>query len=565
MIAGRWRLLLLLGALLGGALVRCVDLGQRELGANEIAVLAAADPHLTAPNPLPPLRSYLLPGTVARWMTHWGYGESVLRLPGALAGSLAVAFGCLLAIQGGSLAGPFAALLLALLPALVSTARVLGPQAWAVLFTSAALYWLIRAQADTRAGQGRARLSWLAAALCLLGLGCVCLAAFGVWPILFVACLWRGWREKCWDGALALSGVGVAFLGLWIWSAPRLLPQLVTPPLDARLLLTLGNSLPPATGALLMLLAGIGVWRVRDTATARLALWWYLGALLPMVLARQRGAQIEAAEIAVLLTAATVLAGHGLASVLEAMSLAAAALPRRAPLPRGAIRLVAGVVPCLIVLGTGWLGSSESQPLPWRAVAQLLRDNLAADERVVVLLERDSLAFYAPDLESRLDPVQPPGRALAYFSGRRRGWLIVPEVVRFYPAWPRVAALVEQFRAVDLSPDDRLRIYYISRDGLPATLQRVASFRLPQATLARGDLLPQLVREVRATSGVLWKVDQLALGAPLAELRNPSLLGAARLLIEQGHDDRAGSLVYRLATAVPEWPEAEALLAAFQP
>lgn len=498
-------------------------------------------------------------------MTRWGYGEELMRLPGALAGSVAVVLGYLLAARSGiPLAGFLTAGLLAFLPVLVTGARTLSPEPWAALFTTVALYGWVSGLAGLRTHKTARWTPWCLVAMGLVGLGCVGLTAFVLWLPVLATSLGSSHGRQRWRMILPLGACGAILVAIWTVTQPRLLPLLVVAPLDARVILSLGDSLPLPLGTILAALAAWGVWRAYDSLAVRLALLCSMAALLPIAASQWHGCQIEAAELAVLYTSIAVLAGHGAAALLASPGSTSATASRSLAADRSRWA-AASVVALLLLMGPSLQRQLQRPALPWRAVAQLLRDNLAADERVTVMLERDSLAFYAPDLEARIDPMQPPGRALAYLPGRERVWLIVPEVVDLYPAGGRVATLVEQFRAVDLSPDPRLRVYYYSRKGTPATLDRVSSFRLPLATLARNNLLLQLVQREQTTAAVLWKVDQLVLGEPLTELRNPSLIAAALLLVRQNHADRAGSLAYRLATALPEWPEASALLRAFRP
>ena len=182
----------------------------------------------------------------------------------------------------------------------------------------------------------------------------------------------------------------------------------------------------------------------------------------------------------------------------------------------------------------------------------------------MVLLERPSFVFYAPDLAPRVEPQVRPALAAAYFVHPERTWLITPSDVRTLAGWQQIQKWMEHFPPVDLSADAALSLFYVGQISRDTLLSEVAYFDLPTASLARGTLLLDLLLKVGPIPVVLWKVDQVALSRGI-DIRNPALLPAVSFLAANGHGDRAASLAYRLATAAPDWPEAQQALAAFQP
>jgi len=201
----------------------------------------------------------------------------------------------------------------------------------------------------------------------------------------------------------------------------------------------------------------------------------------------------------------------------------------------------------------------------WREAAAVVAANAGPNEPIVVLQQRQTFVFYAPELERRVEPSVRPIAAPAYFVHAKRGWLVAPNSLRSFASWKQVQNWLDRFRSVQLSPDPSIELWYTGRNAGSRLLVEVAFFTLPTRTLVQGRLLLDLLLHVGPIDQVLWKVDQIALSRGDDNLRNPELLQAVYYLAEHEHGDRAASLAYRLATAEPGWAEAQDALAAFQP
>lgn len=544
---------MLLAIVVSAVGLRTADLASTSLGRDEIAILQTATPRLmTASTPVPPPRDWWLPGGAARIMTQWTYGELGLRLPSLLLSALTIAVVGGLSFEcSGALAALVAALALSLSPLALQGGREIGPVAWAGLSS------VVAAWAFWRAG---ARPSLLVCLVMVGALGCLALVSKAALALLAAFAVDASVRSRsdrrqrlAWIAAAAVVVVVVC-----IFLPPRLTPVVAPPPLSGLSFITLNGLLPAWGGGGLLALTGLGLMVAWRRPATRLLVWWLVAALLLTLTPICVGARFEPADAAALEAAMVLLVGAAVAQICVWLRLADGS--DRVGLP--ATVLACGV--CALLLGPGTARQLAEAPLPWPSVAAMLRNNLGPVDPIVVMLDRNSLVFYAPDLERRILPQLPPGRSLSYLQGVRSGWLIAPWGVRFYPGWPKLRAWVEQFHAVDLSSDPRLHVYYFNDRGRPDALRQIATFDLPSETLVRGDLLQELASDPQLSAALLWKIDQLALWPTPSNLRNPALLATVSLLANGGSADRAASLAYRIASAEPDWPEAQTMLAAFQ-
>jgi hypothetical protein len=351
--------------------------------------------------------------------------------------------------------------------------------------------------------------------------------------------------------------VAIAAVRAWLHG---LLPMLTIAhlPLDWRQLLSVGGVVVGPGAYWLAPLVILGAISARARERGGFAVWWFglsVAAWICAQLAWRVGSPYAYASEAPF----WLLAGAGTATLLATVEARGG---------RAAASWFGGAMLVVVVLSQGWWVAAGLRPDDpgWREIAQVVRRNWRPDEAIVVLQDRAAFVFYAPDLERRVEPQLPPVRAVALFTGAAHGWLVVPRAVHFYPGWPVVEARLRHIAKIDLSPQPALgNLYYLGGKGKDELLLRVAFFDLPGPVLMQGSLLFDALQQIGALPQLLWKVDQLALAAPQPGLRNPSLLNVVLLLAEKQQGDRAASLAYRLATAVPDWPEARPVLAAFLP
>lgn len=355
----------------------------------------------------------------ALWLTRQAGGESeaALRLPSALAGTLACGLGYLL---GREVGGPRLALLAGLLAAFSASgvyhsqeARMYG---FAMAFaTAAGLFWL-------RALRTGSTASALAAGLCLwLGV----LSQYQAGLLLLLAL----------PAAVRRPGLAAALLAPGLLAVPWL-PAFVQQAAGRG---TIGGALPPQYLGYAWTLMGTGAtlpmtWSMSVAAAAALAAVWLLGAaslprgptriLLPLwVFAPPLLAQ--AASMAV--GSRVMSPHHYVIFSIFAQVLAAAAVmrfwDRRQAVALALLALV--VLPNLVALGFWW-GDSRYHRGNWRAVAHFLARERRPGEPVVLQTGycRFVYAYYVPEDPLAVDDVEDLEARAADWLGAHRVWLV---------------------------------------------------------------------------------------------------------------------------------------------
>ncbi len=504
---------------------------------------AAAGREPPAPVPVPvPVRSWLVPASVLRAFVLMGLPAAEWHLTAALpaVGSVLV-LGALASRVLAPPVGVLATVLWACAPVSVEMGRSLDPRSWAVFLSLLGLYALAVAL------QTGSRVAWAMNALVLLAASLVTPLAVALGLAQCVLAVRAGARR-----AIVVTGAICVLLVVSFLIVPlSFRPELVRLQWEWWPFLGLGSKV----WWVVLLSGALAGWgsAVRPERP-------HMDVLRGFVPVCAVGAALGAAAVWQFTTEYRDTDRAVLSAFLAVLVAAAIGWGWK----RGATTTPLRVLTIAAVTGlaAGWFPVVRDALLPpadWRAVAEIVRKNATPAERIVVAADRTTFLLHAPDLAWRVEPQYSPGRSLAYFGNIPRGWFIVPRQVRLYPAWPRIAHWVEQFRVVDLSPDPRIHLFYFAAKGRPAAMQRVAVFDLPAATLARGSLLLELARDQGPSAGVLWKVDQLVLWRTPHFEQNPSLIETVLLLAERGFGDRAASLAYTLAKSDPQWAAAQSL------
>jgi hypothetical protein len=442
--------------------------------------------------------------------------------------------------------------LLALSPVTVATARTVGPDAWALLLAACAMYSGALALRHNR------HAAWIALLVTFVLLAAVSPSALALVPAQTICLLAENGATRR-RGSLYLAlttmivvagfiavpfstSIHFAAASPWSWLADR-------------------DIAPLASGAATNVLALLGLVPAAFIAASasgerrdRMVIAWLIAFAGVLGFEAWHGGRFEPPEMAV----AELFVALGVANAgrLAAQS---GALQKR-PYVTAAV----GVVGFGVVCSPALYRQRQELSINWHELVATVRANIAADESIVVFLERDTFLLYAPDLASRVKDQLPPARAFAYSNMFERAWFVVPWQTRLYPAWPKIRKWVEQFNVLDLTPTSGANLYYFVDQGRQRALLRASMFDLPVTSLVRGTLLQEMVRDQGPSAAVLWKIDQVALWRRPQLDRNPSLLATVALLVERGFADRAAALVYRLATADRGWTQAQEMLAAFR-
>ncbi len=551
---------------LASALPRLTELGRDGFATREIVHINAVDAlqsRLRLAAERTPAAGFG-PGVLATTLAlRYGYGESTLRLPGAVAGTLAVlAVWVLGRAIFGTWVSVYAVVLLALSPLHVWLSRTVGTDVWLSLLaplTALAFWRAVQAPEAT----------WRWGALAALALACatdyqgvLLLAALAVYAA--VVCVRDPARipvSSCLRmvGIAALAGVVAAYVlprpgGSLVpvrpgwWLIAYITNLLAAGPADA----------PLAASALAAAALLGAAWAARTVEGGGLIVAWAVAGICGLVgRAWRLRTPLAPEHFSMVLPAYLLLAAAGFGRIES--------IARRVASARWAAVMQAGVLVLLPLIELPALADYFHQPPPsWREVGAILDRNAGPDDIVVPMQERDSVAFYAPRLESHIQLPTRPAIVPAFFVHRKRGWVVAPAAARLYAGWKRVEEFFERLPPVELSAGADIQVWYVGQTGRDQLLFEAAFFDLPTATLVRGDLLMDILRVAGPAPPVLWKVDQIALSRDPLDLRNPALLNVVYYLAEHEHGDRAASLAYRLATAEPNWPEAQEALAAFQ-
>ncbi len=559
---------------LAGALVQLHQLGSDSFDGGEISqVNSAAGPLQLMPRAQAStaVAELSLPVLITRFALRWGYGEFTLRLPSVLAGTAAAVVLWLLgAVTVGHEGALYATVLLVFSATHVGFSRQVGSEVWRGLLALSTVlaFW---STGSVREGRHSSRVSgrWLVFAVASTLL---CLSSYAGALVVasLAACLI--WAAVAGSAKASTTLVGLAAM-LMAGSAAALLyfrnppapdrawfPVLLLPrfreviggltPFD-----TLGGAGVTLVG--LSALAG-AIWIVvRGEKGAILLSWAVIGVAGVVVAGWARRAAFSPGQIAFVYPAYLLLAGAGLRLVREVFARASG---------RWALLIQTSLVVGLVLVEIPALARYFRQPrMPWREAAAIVAANVRHDDVIVVLQERESFLFYAPDLGGRVKSLMRPALAPGQLAKAKRAWLVAPWYLHMYPGWTRIEAWFKRFPPVDLSPSPELDVFYLGLEGRDQLLLEAAFFELPTSTLMHGSFLFDVLRGVGVQSPVLWKVDQIALSRRPLRSVNPDLLNVVYYLAEHGHGDRAGSLAYRLATARPDWQVAREALAAFQP
>jgi len=559
---------------LAGTLVQLHQLGSWSFDGSEISqVNSAAGPLQVLPRAQASTAATGLsvPVLITRFALRWGYGEFALRLPSVLAGAAAAVALWLLGVATvGHEAALYATVLLVFSARQVGFSQQVGSEVWLSLFALSTVlaFWWTRAVWE---GQYSSRVSgrWLVFAvastlLCLSSYaGTLVVAALAACLI----CASVAGRAKASTALVGLAAMLIAISAAVLcyvrnppppggaWFPILLLPRLREvieglTPFD-----TLGGAGVALVG--LSALAG-AIWiAVRGGEGTILLSWAVIGVAGTVITGWARRAPFSPGQIAFVYPAYLLLVGAGLRLVRSLMARTSG---------RRLLLIQTSLVVGLVLVEVPALARYFRQPrMPWREAAAIVAANVRHDDVIVVLQERESFLFYAPDLQGRVKPMVPPALAPGYFARAKRAWLIAPAWLHVYPGWTRIEAWFKRFPPVDLSPSPELDVFYLGSEGREQLLLEAAFFELPTSTLVHGGFLFDVLRGVGVQSPVLWKVDQIALSRRPLNFLNPDLLNVVYYLAEHGYGDRAGSLAYRLATACPDWQVAREALAAFQP
>jgi len=554
----------LLAVTLTGAALRMADLGGDSFDPTEIGEINSAE---TIRLPRDQMWSAFV--RLSTWITaatlESGYGERTLRLPSAAAGTLTiVAVWGLGVLSFGAETGLYAAAAIAAAPLHVALSRTVGQDSWLTLFVTLTVLtftWAVQKPRDGRRQMVCAATALLACSCAYRGL--LVLAALALAAVVMATrrpSLRRLARRTC----LMVSLVAAAAVVLAVYHPPQSDSAYLRPHFGWMVQLQMLNEL--ATGQPRQWWAGAGlvsgiVSGLISTAGSRSAIiciaWLLVGTEGLFLGEWSKRIAFRPADIGFVLPAYLLLAAAGLTWV------------RRTLVP-DTVRLLAvggqaAALALLLAVELPELADYFHQHNgSWRAAAQVVAANSRPYEVLVVLAEQPSFAFYAPDLAPRMEPDVRPARAPGYFVHPKRGWLVVPDSLRHLGGWNVMQQHLMRFPPVDLSPDASTVVLYMGQGGYDQLLFEAAHFTLPTATLVRGTLLLDWLQLIGPVPAVLWKVDQIALSREALDFRNPSLLHVVYYLAEHNHAGRAASLAYRLATAQPDWDEAQRALAAFR-
>ncbi len=557
-----WPVVAMLAVTLVGAAIRLIDLGAASFDPSEVGEINTAEalrlPHAQAWSPVAPLSAWITAAAL-----HWGDAEATLRLSSAVAGTLTIlAVWALGLLSSGAETGMYAAVALAVSPLHVALSRRVGTDAWlTLLVTLAALafIWAMQASAARRR-------QLLCMAVALLACTCGSRALLGLAAMAITAAALavpqpsvRRLAARSCLMLLLLAAAGSIFV---FYHPPPVDDTLPRPDFGwtfpLQLLSQLATGQPQRPWAAAVLLAGAILGLVADggSAVGILSTLWVLigvaGVLFGEWLIRL---PFKPQDVGFVLPAYLLLGAAGLAWLRRTLCSDRA---RRGAQGAALALLLAIELP-------GLVGGFNQQPASWRAAAQVVGDNIRPNDVLVVLAEQPAFAFYAPDLAQRMEPDVRPSRASGYFVHRKRGWLVAPTRLKERIGWTAMVRWLERFPPVDLSPDAGITLLYMGQGGRDELFLETAYFTLPTATLVRGTLLLDWLQQIGPVPAVLWKVDQIALSREALDFRNPSLLSAVYDLAQHNQGGRAASLAYRLATAEPDWDEAQRALAAFRP
>jgi hypothetical protein len=555
----------MLAVILAGGALRLVDLGADSFDRVEVDEInrtqAIRLPHDQVWRPVASLSTW-----VTAAVLEWGYGEATLRLPSAAAGTLTIlAVWGLGAFSFGAEAGLYAAAAVAVAPLHVALSRSLGPDPWLTLFATLMVLTFTWAVQEPRDG----RRQLVCAATAVLACGCayrglLVLAAVTI-AAAVLAARQRPLRRLAVRSVLVLLLVAAIAGMLAVYHPPPLNGGFLRPafgwPFPLQLLSQFAAGQPQWWWAGALLLAGVVVGLVSSAGSspgAISAAWLLIGTAGLLFGEWYRRIAFRPTDLGFVVPVYLLLGAAGLARLRRAVC-------GSAPRPLAVGGQVAALVLLLAIALPGLADQCDQHDPSWRTVAQVLAANVRPDDALVVVAEQPSVAFYAPDLEPRLQPDVRPARAAAYFVHPKRGWLVVPDSLRRRRGWQLMERWLPRFSAVDLSPDAATVVLYLGQDGHDQLLFETAYFTLPTATLVRGTLVWDWLQQLGPVPVVLWKVDQIALSRQALDFHNPSLLHAVYYLAQHDHGDRAASLAYRLATAQPDWDEAQQALDAFRP
>jgi hypothetical protein len=213
--------------------------------------------------------------------------------------------------------------------------------------------------------------------------------------------------------------------------------------------------------------------------------------------------------------------------------------------------------------GASILRAPVSPPPPnWEAVAKVVGNNAWADDTIVAPEVRDALIFYAPAISRQVLPELAAAYLRPALDTGVRTWVVAPSYLRLSALWPPIARWIESHNVVDLSTGDDPIILYGGKTSRAQLLREIAAFELPDAPLARGTWLRELVQLTGPVPLVGRLVDQLISSAEPLAGRNLETLRLVTALAEAGDRDRARALAKRIVAAEPDWVEAQQALAA---
>lgn len=500
---------------------------------------------------------------VLRFASLYGLRETPLRLPAAVAGVLAVAASMLLVrALFGWRAALMSGVILAASPAHVEASRQAGA-ASVSMAAALALSWLL-----LRLLRGE-RLLWRTAFAGAVALYCgyAALAVLGAAALVGLWSVARGGPRRA--AALRVfvaSAIALALFAPWaVYDLPTepgaqfIAPLSGLPLLREIAVVPLGASLPAAirpeiaglAAALLAITGAVLAWRQRPPA-AIFAVALLVVGVAGIVATSWRGPYLLSSTQLLFLLPVLL----GLAAV--ALERAVRLLPWPALWTPGCLAIAAVCA---------WTLERPALPAPpedWRGAFAVLEQNLGRDDLVAAPLASDAARVYGLELARRMPARDRVTLAYSWLAHEDHGWLIAGLAARLNPEAQKLFSQLADLRfMVDLSPSSEPALYFLGAKRRQ-TFILACHFDLPAQVLARQAIIRDCLRELGAAEGPLRQV-RVLVGDPDVRLRNPTLLESVTLLTHLGKVEEARALAEAIARREPEWPEAQAALAAIPP
>ncbi|MCX8073865.1 MAG: hypothetical protein N3C12_15705 [Candidatus Binatia bacterium] len=524
----------LLGTVLVAAVVRLPDLSL-PLEVRELDYVTV--PWIGKSEFADPLRRALSFLADAIWYA--SLDEGALRLPWLLTGLVAVLLTTyIVSAMAGTLAGISAGLAVALAGNPTISGTALSPGPWVLTLSLMAVAIAVRGA--------------FANVVCVLAIVCLLAtvmtlgpAGWPAWLAVGALLVLRGREIGTWRWRVSVGVYAVATAVFWLIQSGA--QRFFWPPWNGSTLRVLRGLWPEWVAPLAWALCVVGMWRTISRGAAWPIFVWFGTAVALNGLAQHRLWVLGEDLLAVTYFSALVLLAAGAAELGEWMARVYGA--RRLGIAAAVLLVVLPLLPL-------WPRQGMQTRRNWSEIARLVSDNVGLHDALATSLCQRAVAFYAPELFSRIPAESDVGRALAVFPAADGGWLVTPVEAHLHPDWRRVQDWIDRFGVIDLSPEPGVHVFYYRRAGRQVALRRAADFTLPVATLTRGRLLVDLLDVAGPVPTVLWKVDQLVLDQGALVERNEALVDAAEKLMAHGQLDRADSLLQRLLSFDPQWERA---------